>query len=251
MSHRSAAGRLPLVGIDVWRVATAAFYAADDAWHRDLLDKEELRRALRLRRLEDRLRFEGGRASLKMLLKHYLGGDDGRTAIKADTSGKLHLAAAGRALTFNSSHSGDWILHAFAGGVSVGIDVEMLDERIERGFDDYLVALSPEERTALEQCPSAHRLFQFVQCWVRKEAYLKAVGEGLRRVPELVSIGRADDGRLRVHYDRNVPEPAGSWNFVDLPIDDRHLGCLAYPGPEQSVRLCDDAAWRRVCLGGA
>jgi 4'-phosphopantetheinyl transferase len=250
MSHLSASGRLPLAGIDVWRVATAAFSAADDAWHRDLLDKEELRRAVRLRRLDDRLRFEGGRASLQMLLKHYLGSGGGRTAIEAGVSGKLHLAHAGQALTFNSSHSGDWILHAFADSVSVGIDVEKLDERISRGIDDYLAALAPEEHAALEQCPSASRPFQFVQCWVRKEAYLKAIGEGLRRSPELVSIGRAADGRVRLLYDRNSAEPAGPWNFVDLGIDDRHLGCVAYPGPERPVRVRDDAAWRRVRSNG-
>lgn len=250
MSHLSTAGRLPLVGIDVWRVATAAFDAADDAWHRDLLDKEELRRAQRLRRLDDRLRFEGGRASLQMLLKHYLGGGGGRMAIEAGVSGKLRLAHADKALTFNSSHSGDWILHAFADSVSVGIDVEKLDERISGGIDDYLVALAPEERAVLEQCPLASRPFQFVQCWVRKEAYLKAIGEGLRRSPELVSIGRAADGRVRLLYDRNSAEPAGPWNFVDLGIDDRHLGCVAYPGPEQPVRARDDAAWRRVRSNG-
>ena len=247
MPQPSAASRLPLVGIDVWRVATATFSATGGEWHRDLLDEEERRRAARIRRSEDRLRFEGGRASLQMLLKHYLGDDAAdRTAIEADDSGKLHLADLGQTLTFNSSHSGDWILHAFADSVSVGIDVEKLDERIARGFDDYLVALAPEERAVLEHCPSASRLYQFVQCWVRKEAYLKAIGDGLRRSPELVCIGRAADGRVRLLYDRNSAEPAGPWNFVDLVIDDRHLGCVAYPGLEQPVRVCDDAAWRRV-----
>lgn len=241
-----AASRLPLPGIDVWRVATAAFSTAGADWHRDLLDGEERSRSARLRRPEDRLRFEGGRASLQVLLGHYLGSDNGRTAIAADSSGKLHLVPAGRTLTFNSSHSGDWILHAFANGVSVGIDVEKLDPRIERCLDDYLVALAPEERVALEQCPPARRSFQFVRCWVRKEAYLKALGDGLQRAPELVSVGAAADGRVGLLYDRNAPEAAGPWNFVDLAIDDRHLGCLAYPGPAQPVRLCDEAAWHRV-----
>src|SRR4029077_18250741 len=82
------------------------------------------------------------------------------------------------AITFNVSHSANRAVFAIADGVDVGIDIEGLDskpsdELVARQFFSALGGgefLSPP----LETRPRA-----FLTTWTRKEAYIKARGEGL------------------------------------------------------------------------
>ena len=82
-------------------------------------------------------------------------------------------------LRFNLSHADDFALLALALGRAVGVDVEPADRRVdlepiaERFF-------APAERAALFALPPTARLAGFLELWTRKEAYLKARGDGLR-----------------------------------------------------------------------
>ena len=81
-------------------------------------------------------------------------------------------------IKFNLSHSGDYVVYAFALNKDLGIDLEKvrqiseMDEIINNQFS-YL------ESELLNSIPSESRLDAFFQCWTLKEAYLKAKGLGL------------------------------------------------------------------------
>jgi len=83
-------------------------------------------------------------------------------------------------LRFNQSHSGEYALVAVAQCGEVGVDLECdrqlpdLEEMADRSF-------SAAERVVFHALPANDRLEAFFNCWTRKEAFLKALGDGLVR----------------------------------------------------------------------
>lgn len=135
------------------------------------LDAHERLRAARLRSVEDGERFRARRGVLRALLSRYVGAPPAALCFRDGARGKPELAGA--ALQFNLAHSGALALYAVS-FAAVGVDVE----RVRRRFDWRPIVrrfFSPAERGAIDD------VAQFFACWTRKEAYLKARGDGLLR----------------------------------------------------------------------
>ena len=163
------------------------------------LSADELARADRFRRSDDRARFVAGRAGLRRLLGHLLGRPAASLRFSCGGLGKPSLVREPGApdLRFNVSHSGDLVAWAVALGRDVGVDVERV--RADRVDDDVLqAALSPAETRRLSALSEADALGAFFACWTAKEAYAKALGDGLsvdfRRLDVLATLKR--DGRV-------------------------------------------------------
>lgn len=193
-----------------------------------LVSEEELRRAERFHFSDGRRRFLTGRALLRALLGRYTGvsarelrlvvGDHGKPALEpSSTAPRCH---------FNLSHSQDRVVIAIAQSSPVGVDVERLRpaphaEQIVRRF------FSPGERAAYERLPRSLKLRAFFSLWARKEAFVKALGTGLRTPFRsfTVSIGEEDRPRLMLHSDEAAPAPG--WNLFHLEPAADHVGALA------------------------
>ncbi|HEY7421084.1 MAG TPA: 4'-phosphopantetheinyl transferase superfamily protein [Gaiellaceae bacterium] len=142
-----------------------------------LLAEDECERASRYRFERDRRRFVAGRATLRRLLADYLDCTPTEVELAYGPHGKPFVRPEG--LSFNVSHSAGCALFAFAPGFEVGIDVEL---PAARGDDERVAAqfFSPGEVATLRAQPPASRPLAFLRCWTRKEAYIKARGEGLQ-----------------------------------------------------------------------
>jgi 4'-phosphopantetheinyl transferase len=142
-----------------------------------LLADDERERASRYRFERDRRRFVSGRATLRRLLADYLDCEPAEVELAYGPYGKPFVQRPD--LSFNVSHSASCALFAFAPGFEVGIDVEL-----PAGQKDYdRVAsqfFSPCEVARFRAQPPASRPLAFLRCWTRKEAYIKARGEGLQ-----------------------------------------------------------------------
>lgn len=145
-----------------------------------LLGPDERERAHSFHFPEDWQRYVYGRGLLRWLLGSYLELDPAALKFTYSEHGKPELAAglSPRPLHFNLSHSGTKLLLAFAWERRVGADVEQVTgnrdlEQIAKRF------FSPAERTALLALEGNTRKEAFYLCWSRKEAFLKAVGDGL------------------------------------------------------------------------
>lgn len=92
--------------------------------------------------------------------------------------------------SFNVSHSGPVAVVAVAHGAEVGVDVEMVRAR---RYLDRLAArvLTVTELDAWRVLPEPERLAAFLRHWTAREAYLKAIGVGLR-LPMRDVLARAD-----------------------------------------------------------
>jgi 4'-phosphopantetheinyl transferase len=214
-----------------------------------LLSADERARAARLRRAEDRLRFVVARARLRLLLARHAGGAAEDLRFAYGPFGKPSLPECG-SLRFNLAHAADTALLAIAAGREVGIDLEPLD----RGRDLEDVArtfFSPAERAALAALAPPRRAAAIMRCWCRKEAYVKARGDGLTRSLATFDVavdGGADgdaNGSLLLATRPDAAE-ARAWDVRDLAVGARHVAALAVEGPLERTPDVVDAAgvWR-------
>lgn len=143
----------------------------------DLLNDTEKNQAQKFVFEKDRNRFTVAHATLRLILGQYL--DKSPTALEftAGPMGKPALRASS-ALRFNLSHSEHLILHAFSLGRELGVDVERQRAEVanQEIVGSYFSRREQSEWLALD--PDL-RDTAFYLGWTRKEAYLKARGDGL------------------------------------------------------------------------
>lgn len=170
-------------------------------------------RAARFYREEDRARFVTVRTVLRRLLAAYLGIAPDAVTFVYGLQGKPALASAweSESLHFNVSYSRDVAVLVFARERQVGIDVECIRE-IPEVMELAARFFAPEESAALSALPDGARTQGFFNCWTRKEAFIKALGDGLHypldrfvvtlhpdRPAALLSVKGDAGGALRWH----------------------------------------------------
>jgi 4'-phosphopantetheinyl transferase len=144
------------------------------------LAPDEVMRAERFVFRPDRERYTAARGYLRLILAHYAQCSPRQIRFGYGPHGKPYLnrPLSARDLTFNLSHTRGRALCAVARWREIGVDIE----QIRPGVDIDGIALttfSPNERSQLAALPIGTRLEAFFACWTRKEAYIKARGEGL------------------------------------------------------------------------
>lgn len=159
------------------------WWARPDAarpWHRRLFTADELGRADAYRRREDRDRFTVGCATSRLVLGRLLGLAPADVPLRRDCArcGRPHgrPRLPGDELHLSVSHSGDWVAVAVTDLGPVGVDVERHAPTAELAE----TVLSPAEAAVLARLPEPERATALIEYWVRKEAVLKATGDGLR-----------------------------------------------------------------------
>lgn len=136
-------------------------------------------------------------------------------------------------MQFNLSHSQGLALYAFALDGNVGVDLEALrpvpdaDQIVER-------FLSPSERAEFRSLPGELKQRAFFQCWTQKEAFLKAVGDGLSLALDRFDVCVSPEGAARLLRIDGDPKSAGRWMMHSLHPAPGFLGALAC---EQNHRL--------------
>jgi len=141
-----------------------------------LLSDDECARAGRFRFERDRARYVAGRGTLRLLLSAYTGVAAAQLRFRYGEFGKPALSDGGP--SFNLSHSGGLAIYAFRREGEIGVDVELecadyARERIPERF------FSPREVADLRSLAPELQPRAFLNCWTRKEAFIKARGDGL------------------------------------------------------------------------
>lgn len=162
--------------IHIWKIQ---WRELETFWeqHKSLLEKEECQKAEHYHFYEDKMRCLAGKITVRMLLKEYSGVD--RIVLNKGKYGKLYWKAppGHREITFNLSHSGEWVLVIFACQQAVGIDVQKMG-----GIPEYMEIaesfFTEEEAAEIQESGSSERFYQH---WAAKEAYIKALGIGLNK----------------------------------------------------------------------
>jgi 4'-phosphopantetheinyl transferase len=202
--------------VQLWRIDPAQVSADVDVL-RPLLGADEWDRANGFHRPEDRLRHLVTRGLLRLLIEAYGVAPAAEIRFAHSAQGKPRLSELHRSdwLHFNLSHTRGLSVMAFARAHPVGVDVERLVELNER---DELAAscFSARERAEYRRLPAEDRLRGFFNGWTRKEAFIKATGEGLQRPLDSFSVSLAPGREPRLLEVEGDPQLAAAWVLEDL-----------------------------------
>ena len=204
------------------------------------LAADEWERARRFRFEIHRRRYVVGRGALRVLLAAYLELRPAEVRFVYGPRGKPFLApeqTAGHAggLSFNLSNSDELALVALVRGAEIGVDVEWvkpmsdLEAIAERFF-------SLSERVVLRGLPAERKPEAFFNCWTRKEAYLKAVGEGLAAPLDSFDVTLAPGDPPRMLTLRGDAEQAARWSYQHLLPAPGYIGAVVMEGPPLPLR---------------
>lgn len=221
----------PRVGeVHLWR-ASLHRSAQEVACLEGDLSSDERARAERFVAARDQRRFVVARGCLRRLLGRYLAVPPHALLFGYGPSGKPELAwpAPSPPLRFNLAHSGGLALYAIATGWRVGVDVEVV-----RPLDDLRgvsrLVFSAREREELWALPPRARQRAFFDGWVRKEAVLKALGEGLTGAPRATEVWLA---RHEAPLLRRLAGEAGAcvrWTLSSVDVGWGHAAAVAVEG---------------------
>ncbi len=180
---------------------------------RALLSDRETARADRFAYDRHRRRYTLAQAHLRRVLSQLTG--------PAPQGIRFHFGKHGKPFlpegpAFNQSHSEDRIMIAVASEGRVGVDIEEIRPV------KYLLALADknfatDEAARLHAAPEAERLTLFFRLWTRKEAFLKALGFGLRRPLRSFSVDPSPDAPKGLLDAGDLPEDTSVWHVGGVP----------------------------------
>jgi 4'-phosphopantetheinyl transferase len=197
--------------LQVWR-ASLEPEPHSVAYLERLLAEDERKRAEKFHFERDRRRFVVGRGILRTLLGGYLGEDPRALRFRYGERGKPGVPGGP---FFNISHSGPLMLLAFSPSTPVGIDVELsqphlADERVAEHF------FSPAEVASLRSLPPERQAHAFLACWTRKEAFIKARGDGLSLALDSFDVSFGPERPCELLRTGWSTDEAKHWRLADL-----------------------------------
>jgi 4'-phosphopantetheinyl transferase len=202
----------------------------------DFLSREEQERAARFHFELHRRRFAIGRALLRQILAAYLCTHPRSVSFSYGTHGKPELKTdfGEEKLTFNLSHSEGFIVYAVGRARRIGVDVEVIRPvaEVEQIADRYF---SARERKSLRALPETQKRRAFFNCWTRKEAYLKALGDGLARPLDSFDVTLAPGEPARLTYVQGYPHEIDHWSLWSFAPARGTVAALVVEGREPDL----------------
>lgn len=217
---------VPTGRVDVWRVRLDE--PAKAGSEASVLSTDEIARASRFHFEKDRIHFTRCRSALRGLLAGYLAIPAAEIHFEYLTSGKPQLAAERNphALQFNVSHSANMALIAVGSEHRLGVDIE----KIRSDVDTTSLAerfFSVRERAGLQALPDHLRVPGFFACWTRKEAFLKATGDGFSFPLADFSVTTHPDLDPELEDINGNTEAGKQWFLADLSVVDGFRATVA------------------------
>lgn len=194
------------------------------------LSSDEQQRAARLRFEHDRLRFIVGRGLLRHILGHYLQLHPASLRFQYSYYRKPSLLGY-HEIRFNVSHARSQALFAITCEREIGVDIEY----IKSDFDVEALAahfFSTEEIRMLSTVPVHKRRAAFFACWTRKEAYIKAKGEGLSLPLHEFDVSLIPGKPAQLLATRPDAQEASRWKLIALDAPNGYKAALVTEGKD-------------------
>ncbi len=214
--------------VHVWRMGLAHPSDAIDAL-RQTLSADERARMARLREPAARERFAITRGLLRATLAYHLQMSPAEVRFDYLPQGKPVLAHPDPDVQFNLSHSREMILCAVTRTRQVGIDGEFFRQirEIEKFAGRFF---SENEQAWLASAPSAEKSRVFFEIWTRKEAYLKACGDGVTRHLRGIDVRPVAANPSAIGQIADRPGESARWRVATFIPAPEAIGALAVEG---------------------
>lgn len=216
--------------VHLWR-ASLDVSTAQLAQLTQVLSTDERDRANGFKFDQHRHAYIAARGILRHILSGYLQIDPGHLRFQYSDRGKPSLVSSNPlSLTFNLSHSHNLVLYAVTRHAPIGVDVECVrslpnaDKLAERFF-------SPQEATLIRSVAAPDQERVFFKLWTCKEAYLKAIGEGIGGL-DTVEISLGLPVSEPVLLLPQAPETVRDWSLQTVFLGDRYVAALAVKLPK-------------------
>jgi 4'-phosphopantetheinyl transferase len=200
------------------------------------LSADELTRAKRFHFVKDRSRFVVARGLLRNLLSSYHCVDCSDLRISYGAQGKPFLVLDSPVqINFNVSHTHGRAVFAFTRGRDLGVDLEYVSD----DFDDELIAnrfFSRAEVLTLRTVPADLRKQAFFNCWTRKEAYIKARGEGLSMPLNQFDVSLRPNEPAALQNNYRDEREVSRWLMQAIPAPEGYVGALVVEGHDWQLK---------------
>ncbi|MFG2134408.1 4'-phosphopantetheinyl transferase family protein [Streptomyces sp. NPDC048751] len=242
---------------DLDTVGVGLVHASFAAW-RPLLPPEEERRFLlgrdwarysKLSGEQMRDRFLATRLLIRHTAAVALGTEPNSLELSYGLNGRVHLRGYDQ-IDVSLSHTGDLLLCGITSLGVIGVDTEPLKRRLSGRDVETLMCTGPE-RLRLAATPDEERNGQLLALWTLKEAYSKALGQGLRfpftefgfrkeagpgpAGHEPTGPGAAGDAEtILLERSDGTPVADDTWRFATFPLSTGHLVALALQDTRRS-----------------
>lgn len=229
--------------VHIWSVELDAL--ASKLHHlRTFLSGDELEKSARFRFDRHRNRYVAAHGWMRNVLGRYVSLPPTRLQFDSGPKGKPFLIgdANSRALQFNMAHSETMALLAISPTARVGVDVERVrpmpdaDELVSRFF-------SRREADQFRDVPADRKGEAFFNLWTRKEAWLKATGEGIAHLLAQVEVAFLPSEPARLLELPKEYETATGWSLSSFSPAPGYIGAMAVESAEVNplVRSWDAA----------
>jgi len=210
------------------------------------LGKDERERADRFHFVEDKNHFIAARGLLRLIVGIYLETDPRWLVFHYNKHGKPRIAAdsSSESMNFNLSHSHGFALYAFTKKHDIGIDIEQIRSNIE--FEKIAKRFfSKNEFETLISLPLEIRIKGFFNCWTRKEAYIKAIGEGLSIPLNQFDVTLLPGETAKILQIWGNPDEAAHWSLYEISPTPGYVGALAVKGHNFGIKYLN---WNETLL---
>lgn len=225
--------------VHVWQAALDELLPDSDTFLHTL-SADEQSRAERFYFQKDREHFIAAHGVLRAILGRYLNRSPECLSFHDGSHGKPALVeeSGSDAIHFNMSHSHGLVLYAVARGRAVGIDLEFVrrEVEVEQIAERFF---SRREAATLRALPADSRTYAFFLCWTRKEAYIKARGEGLSMPLGQFDVSLVPGDQAALLRTQSDPDEACRWSLQELSLASDYAAALAVEG-----RGCSLSCWR-------
>jgi len=199
-----------------------------------LLSPAERARAGRFVFERDRRTFILSHGALRQILGWFTGQDPASLRFREGPRGKPYLIDGAAGLDFNLSHCDGACLVGVTRGAQIGVDVERLRE-----VDDMQQlarqCFSASERRELDALPVPLRYEGFFNGWTRKEAFIKAIGDGLSYPLDRFDVSLAPGTAPRVRAVGGSTAEASRWTLAARRPAPDVIAAVAVAAPDYTI----------------
>jgi 4'-phosphopantetheinyl transferase len=224
--------------VHIWRTSllkTAGEYRQLQTF----LDGNECARAQSFFSVEQRCQWIAARGMLRLLLGTYLDVHPAQLTFCYNAYGKPDLGEAWQQtdMRFNLSHSDGLALYAFVRKRHIGLDIEHMRASV-RYMRLAQQKFAPAEYETLRSLAPAEQQRAFFTCWSRKEAYLKARGEGMTYGLKSFEVSLRPGEPALLLENHREPFECRRWSICDLVPGEDYVGALVVEHKEHTLVPC-------------